>query len=141
MRNISYLSAETLKEWILEKPFNFVILDVRGEDRADGHIPGSINVPSDTFLVDIEKVMDQCLRAKCVIVHCTMSQIRGPKAARVLHELLMNRFCKGTQDSMSPIEIDEVLHKMPSIYILEGGFFYWNQRYCNDKRLVSYKMN
>ena len=62
-----------------------LILDVRDEDFAGGHIRGCVNIPSyelikaeevDKFLDGIDPVIDT------LIVHCYLSQQRGPSCAR-----------------------------------------------------------
>lgn len=62
-----------------------MVLDVRDYDFAGGHIKGCINQPAADFEddTDVDKFIDQQLTpdVKTVIVHCALSQVRGPYCA------------------------------------------------------------
>ncbi|GFH11383.1 rhodanese domain-containing protein [Haematococcus lacustris] len=65
-----------------------LVLDVRDDDRAGGHIKGSVHLPSSTLDdSQLDKVITQHLAAQqppAVVVHCMLSQQRGLRAAQRL---------------------------------------------------------
>jgi len=71
---------------------NMVILDVRDDDFAGGHIRGCVNLPCWELLQGDN--LDTFIRSTCVdgtrmiVVHCYLSQQRGPLTARRLSERL-----------------------------------------------------
>lgn len=69
---------------------DFVIVDVRDDDYMGGNIKGSLNRPSNEFLVSVDGLVRDTKDIPLVIFHCTLSQIRGPKAARIYEETRKN---------------------------------------------------
>lgn len=74
---------------LLEDPHSrsrILVLDVRDEDFSGGHIRGCINIPS--YDLSSEHNLDRFIATKLtddvesVIVHCYLSQQRGPTCAR-----------------------------------------------------------
>mmetsp|Transcript_4473 Transcript_4473/g.12895 ORF Transcript_4473/g.12895 Transcript_4473/m.12895 type:complete len:139 (+) Transcript_4473:187-603(+) len=65
-----------------------LVIDVRGPDEvAAGHIGGAINIPSDSFDDDdeVDAIIAKHLdAAQEVVVHCALSQVRGPRCANRL---------------------------------------------------------
>jgi Cdc25 family phosphatase len=55
---------------------DFLVVDVRDEDRAGGHIAGSINRPSAEFLVTVDELVKETKDVPLLIFHCALSQIR-----------------------------------------------------------------
>lgn len=54
------------------------------QEFSDGHIKGATNIVVDTFRDDdeVDRVIDERLNSKeLVVVHCQLSQQRGPFAA------------------------------------------------------------
>ena len=85
------LSAFTLRDWILLKkptapervpsppiPKNFKIVDVRDDDFQGGYIPGTINVPSRSFLLQVDSLVEELKNHDAVVFTCALSQQRGP---------------------------------------------------------------
>lgn len=66
-----------------------LVLDVRDDDFAGGHIRGCVNLPSEEF---DDKSMDALIQGQLqgsgevetVVVHCYLSQVRGPHCAQRL---------------------------------------------------------
>jgi Cdc25 family phosphatase len=72
-----------------------VVLDVRDDDFSDGHIKRCVNIPCYELCSSGTRTMDDFIEAHCdrsktsmVIVHCYLSQQRGPMAAARLAERL-----------------------------------------------------
>jgi rhodanese-related sulfurtransferase len=57
---------------------SYVVVDVRDDDRAGGHIKGSINVPSNGFLMAVDELVRDTLKkeVETVVFHCALSQVR-----------------------------------------------------------------
>lgn len=55
---------------------DYVVIDVRDEDRAGGHIIGSINEPSAEFLLNVDELVKKTKNVPLVIFHCALSQMR-----------------------------------------------------------------
>ena len=55
---------------------DFIVVDVRDEDYAGGNIKGSINVPSQEFLMNVDGLVAKTKDIPLVIFHCTLSQVR-----------------------------------------------------------------
>ena len=67
---------------------SIVILDVRDDDFSDGHIKSCVNIPCYELCSSGSRKMDDFIETHCdrsktsmVIVHCYLSQQRGPMAA------------------------------------------------------------
>lgn len=61
-----------------------LVIDVRGQDFLGGHIRGAVNISSDKWEDDddVENTIREHLPGKdTVIVHCALSQVRGPFCA------------------------------------------------------------
>lgn len=65
---------------------SIVVLDVRDDDFPGGHIKGCVNIPSYAFrsLEEIDAFIQERLpdSVDTVVVHCYLSQQRGPLCAR-----------------------------------------------------------
>ncbi|KAL4448084.1 hypothetical protein ABPG75_005303 [Micractinium tetrahymenae] len=73
-----------------------LVLDVRDSDFAGGHIKGAENIPAARF--DGDEMVDQIIARFCqdvevVVVHCYLSQQRGPYCAQRLAERLEAQGC------------------------------------------------
>jgi len=55
---------------------DFLVVDVRDEDRVGGHIVGSVNRPSTEFLASVDKLVKDTQKVPLVIFHCALSQVR-----------------------------------------------------------------
>jgi hypothetical protein len=92
------IHAPTLREWVLSKqpkssedkaepssspsnppiPKSFKIVDVRDDDYIGGHIPGTLNVPSQQFSSRVGDLVDELKDNEAVVFTCALSQQRGP---------------------------------------------------------------
>ncbi|KDE08533.1 hypothetical protein MVLG_01311 [Microbotryum lychnidis-dioicae p1A1 Lamole] len=76
----------------LEPGRDFQVVDVRDEDRIGGHLPGSMRAPSEQrTLQSVQDLVVKLEGVPKVIFHCTLSQIRGPKAASLYCTALNER--------------------------------------------------
>jgi Cdc25 family phosphatase len=72
------------------------VIDVRDADFEGGHIRGAVNVVAETFEdnVLVDRVVSRfCRGMDIVIVHCYLSQQRGPYCAQRLAERLEAQGC------------------------------------------------
>ena len=60
---------------------NMVVVDLRGEDRASGHIAGTVHVPAMDLLKEIQKFVEMFLDQPIVAFMCQYSAHRAPTAA------------------------------------------------------------
>lgn len=110
--------AAVLKDESPSAPAKPLIIDVRGDDFAGGHIRSAVNVPENDFQDDddvdalVEKYKDQ----ERIVFHCMMSQVRGPACAR--------RFL-----SRLEIKLENEEHK-PKVEVLQGGYQLFSQVCC-----------
>ena len=68
-----------------ERPGTWMVLDVRDYDFAGGHIRGCLNRPASEFErdADVDAFIERELKpdVQTVVVHCALSQVRGPYCA------------------------------------------------------------
>jgi len=101
---------------------DFLVVDVRDDDYAGGNIKGCLNVPSRGFLMNVDGLVKQTKEVPLVIFHCALSQVRGPKAARIYAEARKNI-----------LEGKDIPH---DVVILRDGFTQFQFKYKNDPDLV-----
>ncbi|KAF9525521.1 Rhodanese-like domain-containing protein [Crepidotus variabilis] len=101
---------------------DYVVVDVRDEDFVGGNIKGAINEPSQVFLHNVDGLVKQTREVPLVIFHCALSQVRGPKAARIYAETREN-VLKG----------NDISHE---VAILRDGFTEFQVKYKDDSELV-----
>ena len=94
------------------------IIDVRDEDRIEGHIPTSRHVPSETFNEQLPGLVDDLRHDPVVVFHCALSQQRGPRAAM---QYLKARRRRGLDRD------DDDGERRQEVYILEGGYAAWQE--------------
>jgi Cdc25 family phosphatase len=92
---LEYIESQTLVKIIDEStnPDDFVILDVRDLDEfGSGHIVGAKHLESTKWLSKdfVSQVVNEHKNTKKIIVHCFMSQQRGPTCAKLLTSHLDN---------------------------------------------------
>ncbi len=87
---------------------DYLVVDVRDDDFAGGNIKGAINVPSRTFWDTVDDLVKETKETKVLVFHCALSQVRGPKAARVYAETRQNVLKEPEQAA--------------EVYILRDGF-------------------
>lgn len=88
------------------------------QDFVDGHVKGAVNHPSSTFAAHVDRVIEQLGDKSKVIVHCQLSQVRGPRCAGILAQRLQE------------------LGKTQSVLVMEGGFSAFGAAYSGDAALV-----
>ncbi|KAF5382475.1 hypothetical protein D9615_003021 [Tricholomella constricta] len=101
---------------------DFIVVDVRDDDYPGGNIKGSLNKPSSEFLMSVDQLVKETKDVPLVIFHCALSQIRGPKAARIYEETRRNLL----QDSDIPHEVA----------VLREGFTHFQAKFKDDPALV-----
>eukprot|EP00884_Botryococcus_braunii_P012906 jgi/Botrbrau1/21616/Bobra.43_1s0020.1 len=126
VERVTYIDATNLKDLIdggQDWKEKAIIIDVRDEEFAKGHILGATNIPVDTFQDDdeVDKVIEHHLKSKdLAIVHCQLSQQRGPFAAKRLASRLQ------------AAGVDQL-----QVQVLQGGFERWSQIYGDDPKLTN----
>jgi Cdc25 family phosphatase len=83
-------------------------------------------VESSKFYDDavLDQVIDgHCAKASTIVVHCMLSQVRGPKSARLLAARLEDHRDAGSAAG-------------PTVVVLRGGFQRFCQMYQSDPELV-----
>ncbi|KAG8816547.1 hypothetical protein FRC17_000288 [Serendipita sp. 399] len=124
----SFITAKELAT-LLKAPGKrkeIAVVDVRDDDYQGGHIKGCIHSPSSKFLDGgVEDVREKTKDTPTVVFHCFLSQIRGPKAARIYAEST-DEVRKRGGDAPIPQEI----------YVLRGGFTEFQTFYKDDEELV-----
>lgn len=102
---------------------DYYVVDVRDDDWRGGNIKGSSNHPSYSFMDSVNQLVQETKDVPTVIFHCALSQVRGPKAARVYAE---------TRDSLEA----EGKDKAHEVLILQGGFTDFQAKFKDDPLLV-----
>ncbi|GAA98838.1 uncharacterized protein L969DRAFT_95516 [Mixia osmundae IAM 14324] len=105
---------------LLKSDTKTAIIDVRDSDYIGGHITGCIHSPSGSFESDVDKLVKKLKDVPVVIVHCALSQQRGPSCAR--------RYAAAREATDSKSDQD--------ILVLRGGFTAFQAQYKDDPALV-----
>ncbi|KAI7869071.1 Rhodanese-like protein [Spinellus fusiger] len=84
--SVQYIEADTLAEMIKNKQRDFLIVDVRDTDYAGGHITGAVNIPAHTIIDRAHELVVEYEQVPLMVFHCALSQVRGPKSARIYNE-------------------------------------------------------
>jgi len=71
----------------------------------------------------VDELVEKTKDVKTVVFHCAMSQIRGPKAARIYEQARNNLQARGA----------DIPHE---VYVLRGGFTQFQAKYKDDPALV-----
>ncbi|KAI0304459.1 Rhodanese-like protein [Multifurca ochricompacta] len=101
---------------------DYLIVDVRDDDYIGGNIINCHNYPSVTLLDKLDDLVKDTRDVPQVIFHCALSQLRGPKAARLYNE----RRNRQQKDQDVPHEV----------LILRGGFTEFQAKFKDDPQLV-----
>ncbi|KAI8384302.1 Rhodanese-like domain-containing protein [Radiomyces spectabilis] len=119
-----YAESEELKALILDPTKvprkDYLVIDVRDTDFEGGNIPHAVNVPAGQLLDRVHEIIDEYGQVPCVYFHCALSQVRGPKAARIYKESL---HLQGIQTNQQ-------------VKVLRGGFEGWHAKYRKEKQLL-----
>ncbi|KAJ1865083.1 Cdc25 phosphatase Ibp1 [Coemansia sp. RSA 2703] len=120
----TYISADDLAKLVRDpskKPkVDYLIVDVRDEDYRGGHIKGSINVPAHEIQQKARSLAEEYKAVPLVVFHCALSQVRGPKSARIYRETVKEALV--TAASSDPLFDQQV-------NVLRGGFNSWLYRF------------
>ncbi|GAA5839903.1 hypothetical protein JCM9279_005200 [Rhodotorula babjevae] len=84
--NYAFLNADQLEQLVRkgQPGKDYAIVDVRDDDYRGGNLPGAIRAPSEQRTDhSVQHLVQQLKGVPTVIFHCTLSQVRGPKAARI----------------------------------------------------------
>ncbi|CAI7585849.1 unnamed protein product [Penicillium bialowiezense] len=103
------------------EPANLAVVDVRDSDHIGGHIRSSTWVPSSTLDVRMPELIRTLKDKKMVVFHCALSQQRGPSAAL--------RYARERESAIGQDQPQQV-------FVLDGGFVEWQQKYGNDAKLT-----
>jgi len=123
---VKYISPDELAALIKSDKVpmkDYCVVDVRDDDWYGGNIKGSHNSPSHGFLAKVDELVAQTKEVPTVIFHCALSQVRGPKAARIYAE---------TRDLLQAQGED----KSHEVFVLQGGFHDFQAKYRHDPELV-----
>ncbi|KAL1975793.1 hypothetical protein VTN31DRAFT_4185 [Thermomyces dupontii] len=105
------------------KPDTVAVIDVRDHDHVGGHIHSSTWIPSSSLDYKLPELVRTLRDKEKVVFHCALSQQRGPSAAL--------RYARERERILG---VDE--SKKQEVYVLEGGFVSWQEKYGNDERLT-----
>lgn len=126
MAEAKRITVEQVAQLVSDGKTNATVVDVRGEDFAEGHIRGAVQWELERFTDDaqVDQLIQEHLLGKSqVIVHCAKSQVRGPRAAgRIAERLQQLASEKGLT---------------PEVLVMEGGFDAFSQAYGSDATLVA----
>ncbi|TLD36067.1 Cdc25 family phosphatase-like protein Ibp1 [Venturia nashicola] len=154
--SLEKLQRETLASHIFTKPLSaqdssIAVVDVRDSDHVGGHIAGSIHAPTPSLDWKMPELVRTLKDKDVVVFHCALSQIRGPAAAlRYLRERerLFGPSKSEGQHGDEEKEVDgkdgeisksgEDIKKKgeQKVYVLDGGFVKWQEKYGKDKKLT-----
>lgn len=119
------------------------IIDVRDSDHVGGHIKSSKHVPSVTLATATPELVRNLRKTERVVFHCALSQERGPSAAlRYMRErerllgagsLKFNAQFPVAEERERDAEGNVVQQE---VYVLEGGFNKWQERYGEDEKVT-----
>ncbi|KAI9748631.1 MAG: hypothetical protein M4579_007162 [Chaenotheca gracillima] len=107
---------------------SLTIIDVRDDDHVGGHIRSSRHVPSTTLSYRLPELVRTLADQDIVVFHCSLSQQRGPGAG--LGYLREKERLKPTAGKES------TAGKEQEVYVLDGGFTKWQEKYGPDERLT-----
>lgn len=127
----TYMEADALAEVLrarAAKPRAVAVVDVRDDDFVGGHIPGVVHAPSAAFNARVDSLVKELAGYEQVVFHCSLSQQRGPKAARIYKETREGAHAKGT------LPTDACASQR--ISVLQDGFAHFGQKFKKDKDLV-----
>jgi len=122
---VKYISGDALARLIKsgKRPSeDYLVVDVRDSDFIGGNITNCRNVPSNTFLDNLDDLVRETKNVPQVIFHCALSQSRGPTAARQY------------DDRRKQLQNDDDGEQ--EVLILRGGFTEFQQKFKDDPELV-----
>ncbi|OSD07448.1 Rhodanese-like protein [Trametes coccinea BRFM310] len=123
---LKYITADELAAIIKSDKVpgkDYCVIDVRDDDWVGGNIKGAQNAPSSQFYVHVHDLVQKTKSVPTVVFHCALSQVRGPKAARIYAE---------ARDQLEG-DGQDIPHQ---VFILQGGFSDFQAKYKDDPELV-----
>lgn len=111
---ISILPSLTLTTHLIEKT-----------DHVGGHITTSTWIPSSSLDVHLPELIRTLKDKEKVVFHCALSQQRGPSAA-----------LRYARERERVLGAEEVAKSGQEVFVLEGGFVEWQEKYGKDVRLT-----
>ncbi|KAF7364947.1 Rhodanese domain-containing protein [Mycena venus] len=122
---MKYISGDELAQMIKSDKVahqDYLVVDVRDDDYAGGNIKNALNLPSRDFQMGVYNLVQKNADIKVVVFHCALSQMRGPKAARIYEETRNN--------------LNLAQDKPQEIYVLSHGFTEFQRKFKDDPVLV-----
>ncbi|KAK7048608.1 Rhodanese domain-containing protein [Favolaschia claudopus] len=122
---MKYISGDELAQMIKSGKVpnqDYLVVDVRDDDYAGGNIKDAFNLPSREFHTGVYDLAQKSADVKVVVFHCALSQMRGPKAARIYEETRTN--------------LNLAQAKSQEVYILTHGFTGFQQKFKDDPALI-----
>lgn len=101
----------------------FSTILIRFLDHVGGHITTSTWVPSSSLDYRLPELIRTLADKEKVVFHCALSQQRGPSAAL--------RYARERERILGEEE-----SKKQEVFVLEGGFVQWQEKYGPDERLT-----
>ncbi|KJX93548.1 CDC25-like phosphatase YCH1 like protein [Zymoseptoria brevis] len=123
--NLPRISREELATLLKSKTPNLTIVDVRDNDYIGGHILGCKHVPVNEHDYRMPELIRTLKDEETVVFHCTLSQQRGPSSAL--------RYLRERDALLGDLKKQDGEQK---VYVLEGGFQKWQEKYGEDKELT-----
>ncbi|KAJ5105541.1 hypothetical protein NUU61_002888 [Penicillium alfredii] len=118
------MTRDTLSELLLSSTSSkLAVIDVRDNDHVGGHIRSSTWVPTSTLDFRMPELVRTLQDKEKVVFHCALSQQRGPSAAL--------RYARECERVYGPGE-----SLKQKVYVLDGGFVKWQEKYGKDNRLT-----
>ena len=124
--DLQRISGAELSAHVLAAHPSLAIIDVRGSDHVGGHIRGSTHASSSTLDWRMPELARELRGKEVVVFHCMLSQERGPAAAL--------RYLREREKLVAKKDGEE--QKEQQVYVLEGGFVKWQEKYGEDERLT-----
>ncbi|KAK7028105.1 Cdc25 phosphatase Ibp1 [Paramarasmius palmivorus] len=147
LRMIKYITGDELANIIKSDKVakkDYLVVDVRDDDFEGGNIKGALNKPSRDFLMHVDELVKDTKDVPLVVFHCTLSQVRGPKAARVCrqgivfknvrHRLILctKQIYQETRQNV----LDEGAESPTEVMVLRDGFSQFQVKYKDDPALI-----
>ncbi|OLY82445.1 Dual specificity phosphatase ibp1 [Smittium mucronatum] len=111
---------------------DYLVVDVRDSDYEGGHIPGALNVPSYEMRDRVDGLAKELSDVPILVFHCALSQVRGPKSARIYSEYVYNVI----QSNNKSFENYAPKLREQQISVLTGGFSSWYNQFKNDPEML-----
>ncbi|KAF7348350.1 Rhodanese domain-containing protein [Mycena sanguinolenta] len=122
---MKYISGDELAQMMKSDKIanqDYLVVDVRDDDFAGGNIKNAVNLPSRQFNMGVYNLVQKSVDVKVMVFHCALSQMRGPKAARIYEETRNN--------------LNLGQDKPQEVYVLTHGFTQFQQKFKDDPELV-----